>query len=122
MTQPRRLCSLAIGNAARVAVPLVQVPPRGVWGNGGHAKYATLEDWTGGDLQPDPSPQQLVLRYLRAFGPATVMDVQNWSGLTKLKPVGGGKESLVWDYVPGYFRRYRHVRETLSPARAGSTS
>jgi transposase len=31
-----------------------------------------------------------------------------------LRPVGEGKESFVWDYVPGYFRRYRHVRETLA--------
>jgi hypothetical protein len=34
----------AIGNATRVAGPLVQVPPRGVWGAGGHAKYAPIED------------------------------------------------------------------------------
>jgi hypothetical protein len=77
----------AIGNATRVAVPLVQVPPRGVWGAGGHAKYDTLAHWTGTGLDPDPSPATLVLRYLRGFGPATVKDIQNWSGLTKLKPV-----------------------------------
>jgi len=77
----------AIGNATRVHAPLVQVPPRGVWGAGGHARYATLEDWTGRELEPDPSPDELVLRYLRGFGPATVMDIQNWSGLTKLKAV-----------------------------------
>ena len=33
---------------------------------------------------------------------------------TKLRPVGTGKESIVVDYIPGYFRRRRHVRETLS--------
>lgn len=33
---------------------------------------------------------------------------------TDLRPVGTGKESFVFDYVPGYFRRRRHVRETLS--------
>jgi len=32
----------------------------------------------------------------------------------KLRPVGAGKESIVVDYVPGYFRRRRHVRETLA--------
>jgi hypothetical protein len=79
----------AIGNAARVYVPLVQVPPRGVWGAGGHAKYATIEAWTGGELEPEPEPkvEDVVLRYLRAFGPASVMDMQNWSGLTRLREV-----------------------------------
>ena len=77
----------AVGNAARVDVPLVQLPPRGVWGAGGRAAYATLEDWTGRALEPDPSIDDVVLRYLAAFGPASVMDAQNWSGLTKLTPV-----------------------------------
>jgi hypothetical protein len=77
----------AIGNAARVYVPLVQLPPRGVWGAGGHAKYATIEAWTGRTLECEPSIDDVVLRYLRAFGPASVLDVQNWSGLTRLKPV-----------------------------------
>ena len=77
----------AIGNAARVYVPLVQVPPRGVWGAGGQAKYATIESWTGRAPPPEPSIDELVGRYLGAFGPASVMDMQNWSGLTRLKAV-----------------------------------
>jgi Winged helix DNA-binding domain len=77
----------AIGNAARVYVPLVQVPPRGVWGAGGQAKYEPLETWTGGKLATGPSVDELVVRYLRSFGPASVLDVQNWSGLTRLKDV-----------------------------------
>ena len=75
----------AIGNATRVYVPLVQVPPRGVWGKSGQAKYATLEAWTGRSLESNPSIDELVLRYLAAFGPASVMDMQNWSGLTRLR-------------------------------------
>jgi hypothetical protein len=77
----------AIGNATRVYLPLVQVPPRGVWGAGGQAKYATIQAWTGRELETEPSIDDVVLRYLEAFGPASVMDVQNWSGLTKLKVV-----------------------------------
>ena len=77
----------AIGNATRVYVPLVQVPPRGVWGAAGHARYATTESWTGRELEAEPSIDELVLRYLGAFGPASVMDVQNWSGLTKIRAV-----------------------------------
>jgi hypothetical protein len=75
----------AIGNAARAYAPLVQVPPRGVWGRSGQAKYATIESWTGRELDPRPSVDELVLRYLAGFGPASVMDMQNWSGLTRLK-------------------------------------
>ena len=75
----------AMGNATRAYVPLVQVPPRGVWGKSGQAKYATLESWTGRSLERDPPIDDVVLRYLGAFGPAAVMDMQNWSGLTKLQ-------------------------------------
>jgi hypothetical protein len=77
----------AIGNAARVYVPLVQVPPRGVWGAGGRAKYLPLEAWTGTQLETEPSIDELVLRYLGSFGPASMMDMQSWSGLTRLKEV-----------------------------------
>ena len=77
----------AIGNAARVYVPLVQVPPRGVWGAGGQAKYQPLETWTGAKLEAEPSVDEVVGRYLRSFGPASVLDVQSWSGLTKLREV-----------------------------------
>jgi transposase len=31
---------------------------------------------------------------------------------TTLKKMGDGKESFVWNYVPGYMRRIHHVRET----------
>jgi hypothetical protein len=76
----------AIANAVRTYVPAVQLPPRGVWGAGAQARYATLEAFTGRDLEADPRIDEVVLRYLNAFGPATVVDMQNWSGLTKLKP------------------------------------
>jgi Winged helix DNA-binding domain len=80
----------AVGNAARVQAPLVQVPPRGVWGAGGQAKYAPIEPWTGRELETEPSIDTMVMRYLRAFGPASVMDVQSWSGLTRLAEVFEG--------------------------------
>ena len=80
----------AIGNAARTHLPVVQVTPRGVWGRTGQAKLATIESWTGRELEPEPSLEDLVLRYLAAFGPATVADMQSWSGLTRLKEVFEG--------------------------------
>jgi Winged helix DNA-binding domain len=66
---------------------VVQVPPRGVWGHKGLATWAPTETWLGRPLDPAPAIDQVVLRYLAAFGPASVMDVQTWSGLTRLGEV-----------------------------------
>ena len=77
----------AVGNATRVHVALVQLPPRGVWGAGGQARYAPIETWTGRELEAEPSIDAVVLRYLGAFGPASVRDAQAWSGLTRLRAV-----------------------------------
>jgi Winged helix DNA-binding domain len=78
---------LPLAQTARALVPLVQLPPRGVWGRSGRAVHAPAEDWLGRPLATDAAPDGLILRYLAAFGPATVADVQNWSGLTRLAEV-----------------------------------
>lgn len=71
----------------RSQVPLVQVPPRGIWGEGGQVTCTSAETWLGQPLQADPSREDMVLRYLAAFGPATVRDIQQWCGLTRLREV-----------------------------------
>src|SRR6516165_7818542 len=77
----------ALAQGIRVLVPLVQVPPRAVWGAAGQARHTSAEAWLGRPLDPSPSPDVLITRYLAAFGPATVADVQAWSGLTRLGEV-----------------------------------
>jgi hypothetical protein len=77
----------ALAQGVRVLVPLVQVPPRAVWGASGLSRHASAQAWLGSPLDPSPSVDALVTRYLAAFGPATVADVQAWSGLTRLGEV-----------------------------------
>jgi hypothetical protein len=74
-------------NAVRALVPLVQVPPRGVWRRSGAVKLAALDAWVGRAVPASIDPEPIVLRYLAAFGPASVMDAQAWSGVTRLGEV-----------------------------------
>lgn len=76
-----------LGFVVRGALPLVQVPPRGLWDVGGPTAHTTAESWLGRPLDPGAGLAGFVLRYLAAFGPATVADAQAWSGLTRLKSV-----------------------------------
>ena len=76
----------ALAYACRNLLPLVQVPPRGVWGRAAQVTYAAAEGWLG-RLGAPTSIDEVVLRYLRAFGPATAADVATWSRLTRLRPV-----------------------------------
>jgi hypothetical protein len=78
---------LALAMAVRTVVPLAQLPPRGVWGVGGQAVHTSTEQWLGRPLTGSAAPDEMVLRFLGAFGPATIMDAQTWSGLTRLREV-----------------------------------
>ena len=75
----------ALAYAVRTHLPLVQVPSGGVWGYSGKAPFTTAERWLGRPLSGSEEPQDLILAYLAAFGPATVRDVQTWSGRMQLE-------------------------------------
>ncbi|MFD9950464.1 winged helix DNA-binding domain-containing protein [Nonomuraea sp. NPDC059023] len=71
-------------------IPMVQMPPRGVWRTKGGVRNALLSSWLGRDVVPapangsDPAGAALVRRYLAAYGPAATADVRAWSGLAGL--------------------------------------
>ena len=67
----------AMGFIARVGLPLVQTPSgEHTWGFPTSPLFALAEDWLGEKLRPSEAIDDLVRRYLAAFGPATASDVQ----------------------------------------------
>jgi hypothetical protein len=77
----------ALAYACRNHLALVQVPPRGVWGQRRQVTVTTAESWLGRPLEPAPSIDEMVLRYLAAFGPALPADVAAWSRLTGFREI-----------------------------------
>lgn len=90
---PRALGEMLIAGL----VPMVQLPPRGLWRTKGGVRNLPLAAWLGRqpDLDPsspnasspdgsDPVGQALLRRYLAAFGPAATADLRAWSGLAGL--------------------------------------
>jgi len=77
----------SLAYACSYLTPLVQIPPRGVWGKSGQATLATAESWLGHRFGTDRSPDAMILRYLAAFGPSSVSDAQGWSGLAAMREV-----------------------------------
>lgn len=71
--------SLAYG--VRYLLPMVFATPRGIWQAGGPVALTTVEAWLGRSDGPAIAPEELVLRYLAAFGPASAADMRAWSGL-----------------------------------------
>lgn len=91
----------ALAQGVRAVVALVQVPPRGLWGRSGPVAHAAASAWLGQPVNLEPSPADLVRRYLAAFGPATAMDAQAWSGLTRLGEVLDGLRSELVTFTDG---------------------
>lgn len=83
----------ALAQVVQYLTPTVQIPPRGVWGQSGQATWVPMEAWLGAPLEQEPAMEDLIRRYLGAFGPASVADAQKWSGLRGLTPVFGRMRS-----------------------------
>jgi hypothetical protein len=79
----------ALRYTVRTHLPLVQTPTEARWSYPGNPQFALAEAWLGKPIPPEIDFKALVFRYLAAFGPATVQDVQTWSGFPKLKDAIG---------------------------------
>ena len=69
----------ALAYAVRTHLPFVQLPTATRWGFDSDPQYATCEEFLG-KATGASDPAALVIRYLEGFGPATVADLQQWSG------------------------------------------
>ncbi|MET7599103.1 winged helix DNA-binding domain-containing protein [Streptomyces sp. NPDC004082] len=71
-------------------LPMVQMPPRGLWKEKGGVRNVMISTWLGREIDPlpsdtdDPVGQALVRRYLAAYGPAASSDLRAWCGLAGL--------------------------------------
>lgn len=88
-----------LSQVVRFLLPLIQMPPRGVWGDriSSNPVWALPHAWLDGSFSEEPhQPHEMIRRYLHAFGPASVPDITSWSGVTNLKsPVLDLGEELV---------------------------
>ncbi|MGH3861688.1 winged helix DNA-binding domain-containing protein [Actinokineospora sp.] len=87
---------LALAQTVRGDTPLVQVTPRGLWGRSGKAAHTTASRWLGDLEVSELTLAGMVRRYLGALGPASVKDVQTWSGLTRLSEVVEGMDLVTF--------------------------
>ena len=77
----------ALAYGARGRLGLVHVPPRGKWNVSAPTRQTTYAAYLEREPDPTATPDGMFLRYLAAFGPASVQDAQAWSGLRRLSEV-----------------------------------
>ncbi|MEU7138285.1 winged helix DNA-binding domain-containing protein [Nocardia sp. NPDC046473] len=78
-----------LAESAEQLVPMVHSPVTGAWGKWRNRSVtvALADEWIGEPMETVPHAETLILRYLAAFGPATVADMQAWAGVTRLAEV-----------------------------------
>ena len=91
----------SLRHAVRMHLPIVQVPVAKGWSYPAKPQFALADDWLGKPVATDDSGdglEELLRRYLAAFGPASVTDMQAWSGFKGLKEVVEGLRSSLVTY------------------------
>ena len=95
----------AMRYSVRTQIPLVQVPIAGGWSYSNKPEFTLAESWIGRPISTENNLRELVFRYLAAFGPASVTDMQTWSALPKLKDI--------FEKLRPDLQTYRHERREL---------
>ena len=76
---------------------LVHVPPSGFWGQHGKARYVAATTWIGergAQIDLDTAHETAVVRYLGAYGPASLADIAKWLGPARLGNLRAAIERL----------------------------
>lgn len=85
-TQAPEIVPEALAYGFRTFIPVVQVPSdKARWGYGNAPEYVLAAAWLGQAVNPHDDLETLIMRYVAACGPASVMDMQTWAGMPKLK-------------------------------------
>jgi hypothetical protein len=83
--RPHRELVEVVGSRWGMAGPwleLVRVPPSGTWDRRRAHLFQTAERWVGPEnVEPHEALDQLVRRYLAAYGPASPADAAKWAGM-----------------------------------------
>ena len=79
----------ALAWTVQYLLPVVHPAPSGTWRTYGPTSYALADGPVGrtDGLDPGLAIEEMVRRYLAAFGPATPTDARAWSGVTGLREV-----------------------------------
>ncbi|MDV9189937.1 winged helix DNA-binding domain-containing protein [Streptomyces sp. SR27] len=95
-----------LAGEVELRTPLVHDVATGDWGSWGNRSAVSVtpaEAWLGRPMVPPSSAEgsaaALIRRYLAAFGPAEVKDVQAWCGLTRLGEVVAGMAAELRRYA-----------------------
>jgi hypothetical protein len=92
----------------RRRLPMAHVPTGGAWSYGRRPMIADADAWLGDGqwASPEAGVEHLVRRYLGAFGPASLADIAQWSGL----PVARLRPGVAAVETAGDLRHFRSER------------
>jgi Winged helix DNA-binding domain len=108
----------SLGFAVRMSLPLVLIPTDARWGFPAVAQFGLADAWLGPAGEPVPERQareDVALRHLAAFGPATAADVQFWSGMRGIREVLEGLADRLVEFSDDKGRRLYDLPDAPRP-------